>query len=100
MKKLNFKDFLKKYNLKIDTTNKSHLQRVYNYHMYPGGSKKCSAKGFVNIDNGSQVGTHWTCFVIRDNKSIHFDSFGGKPDTFLLYQLPKPIMYHNYKILI
>ena len=31
MTMLNFKAFLKKYSLKDDTVNESHLQRVYNY---------------------------------------------------------------------
>ena len=35
---------------------------------------------------------------VKDNKSYHFDSFGGKPDKFLLNQLPKPIINHKYKI--
>ena len=30
MKILNFKDFMKKYNLKDDTMNKSEIQRSYN----------------------------------------------------------------------
>ena len=28
-------------------------------------------------------GSHWTCFIIKDNKSYYFDSFGGQPDKFL-----------------
>ena len=98
MKILNFKDFMKNNNLKNDTMNESQLQRVYNYNIYPNYSKIYSDKGFVNIDNESQSGTHWTCFVIKSNKSYYFDSFGGAPDKFLLNQLPKPIIYHNYKI--
>ena len=98
MKLLNFKDFMKKYNLKNKTMNETELQRMYNYPIYPRDSKIYSDKGFVNIDNGSQVGTHWTAFYIKDNKSYYFDSFGGQPDKFLLKQLPKPIIYHNYKI--
>ena len=43
-------------------------------------------------------GSHWVCFIIKDNKSYYFDSFGGQPDKFPLNQLPKPIIYHNYKI--
>ena len=43
-------------------------------------------------------GSHWTCFYIKDNKSYYFDSFGGQPDKFLLNQLPKPIIYHYFKI--
>ena len=43
-------------------------------------------------------GSHWTCFIVKDNKSYYFDSFGGQPDKFLLNQLPKPLIYHNYKI--
>ena len=69
MKVLNFKDFMTKYNLKNDTTNESQLQRVYNYPIYPRDSKICSDKGYVNIDNGSVGGSHWTCLIVNDNKS-------------------------------
>ena len=98
MKILNFKDFMKKYNLKNDNMNASELQRVYNYPIYPTDYKLYSNRGFVNIDNGSRGGTQWTCFIVKDNKSYYFDFFGGQPDKFLLNQLPKPIKYHNYKI--
>ena len=98
MKILTFKDFFKKYNLKNITMNESQLQKIYNYPIYPRDSKIYSDKGFVNIDNGSMGGTHWTCFKVQDNKSFYVDSFGGQPDKFLLKQLPKPIIYHNYKI--
>ena len=69
MKLLNFKDFLKKYKLKNDTINESQLQKVYIYPIYPKDSKIYSDKRFVNIDNGSQVGSHWTCFIVKDKKS-------------------------------
>ena len=98
MKKLTLKDFMKKYNLKNDTMNESHIQKIYKYPIYSRDSKIYSDKGFVNIDNGSQNGTHWVAFVVKDNKSYYFDSYGGTPDKFLLNQLPKPIIYHNYKI--
>ena len=98
MKILNFKDFMKKYKLKNDTMNESQLQKIYNYPIYPRDSKIYSDKGFVNIDNGSMGGSHWVCFIVKDNKSFYFDSFGGQPDKFLLKQLPKPIIYHIYKI--
>ena len=89
---------MKKYNLKDDTMKESELQRVYKYPLYPRDSKKYSDRGFANIDDGSQQGTHWTCFIVKENKSNYFDSFGGTPDNFLLNQLLKPIIYHNYKI--
>ena len=95
---LNFKDFMKKYKLKNDTMNESQLQKIYNYPIYPRDSKIYSDKGFVNIDDGRMGGSHWTCFIKKDNKSYYFDSFGGQPDKFLLKQLPKLIIYHNYKI--
>ena len=98
MKVLNFKDFMEKNDLQNDTMNESHLQKVYNYPIYPRDSKIYSDKGFINIDNGSKRGTHWTCFIVKDKKSYYFDSFGGQPDKFLLNQLPKPIISHNYKI--
>ena len=98
MKTLTFQDFAKERKLKNNTMNESELQRVYNFRICPRDSKILSDRGFVNIDNGSQGGTHWTCFIVIDNKSFYFDSFGGQPDKFLLKQLSKPIIYHNYKI--
>ena len=98
MKIINFEDFMKKYKLKNDTMNESQLQRVYNFPIYPRVSRIHSDKGFLNIDNGSQGGTHWTCFIVKHNKSFYFDLFGGRPDEFLLNQLPKPIIYLSYKI--
>ena len=98
MKILTFKDFMKKYNLKNDTMNESELQKIYNYPIYPRDSKLYPDKGFINIDIGRMGGSHWTCFISKDNKSYYFDSFGGQPDKFLLKQLRKPIIYHNYKI--
>ena len=64
--------------------NASELQRIYNYAIYPRDSKIYSDNRFVKIDNGFQGGTHWTCFIVKDNKSYYFDSFGGQPDKFLL----------------
>ena len=98
MKILNFIDFMKKYKLKDDTMNESDLQRVYIYNIYPRVSKINSVRGFVNIDNGSMGGSHLTCFLVKENKSYYFDSFGGQRDKFLLKHLPKPLIYHNCKI--
>ena len=78
----------------------SDLKRVYNYKIYPRDSKITTKKGFVNIDNGEQGGTHWTCFLINKDGSFYFDSFGGNPDKFLLHQLPKPIIVNKYKFKI
>ena len=78
--------------------NESQLQKFCNYPIYPRDIKLYSDKGFVNIDNGSQSGSHWTCFIVKDSKSYYFDSFGGAPDNFLLNHLPKPVTYPNSKI--
>ena len=96
MKVLNFKGFMKKCISKNDTMNESQLQKVFNYPIYPRDSKIYSDKGFVNIDEGRMGGSHWTCFIVKDNKSFYFDSFGVQPDKFLFKHLPKPIIYHNY----
>ena len=69
MKVLNFKDFMKKCNLKNDTMNEFQVQKIYNYPIYPRDSQIYSDRGFVNIDNGAQGGTHWCVFYIKDNKS-------------------------------
>ena len=78
--------------------NESELQKIYNHPIYPRDSKIYSVRGFVNIGGYFNGGSHWCCFIIKDNKSYYFDSFGGAPDKFLLNQLPKPIIYHNFKI--
>ena len=74
------------------------LQKVYTYPKNPRDCKIYSKKGYVNIENGAQGGNHWTCFIIKNNNSFYFDSFGGQPDIFPLNQLPKPIIYQTYKI--
>ena len=78
--------------------NESELQRVFNYSVYPRDSKIHSDREFVNIDNGSQGSTDWVCFTVKENKSFYHDPFGGPSGKFLLKQLPKPILYQNYKI--
>ena len=98
MKVSNFKDFMKKYNSKKGTMNESQLQKIYNYPIHLRDSKIYSHKGFVNIDDGSRGGTHWTCFIVKDNKSYYYDSFSGQPEKFLPKRVPKPIIYSNYKI--
>ena len=98
MKIINFKDFTNKYISKNDTMNEIESQRIYNYLISPRDLKIYSYKGLVNIDDGSMNGSHWTCFIVKDNKSNYFDSFGGAPDKFLLNHLPKLLTYHNYKI--
>ena len=64
--------------------NESELQSVNNCKIYPRGSKIDSDKGFVNIDNGSQGGSHWKSFIVKDQKSFYFDSFGGSQINFYL----------------
>ena len=65
MKVLNFKDFMKKNYWKDNTVNEFELQRVYNYPIYTRYSKIYSDEGFVNNDNGSQGGSHWTSFIVK-----------------------------------
>ena len=88
---------MEKNNIKSDTVNESELQKVYIYHIYPRDSIITTKRGFVNIDDGSMGGTHWTCFYMTDNKSFYLDSFGGQRGKLFPNQLPKPIICHNYK---
>ena len=79
---------MKKCQLKNDAMNESQLQRVSDCKKHPRDRIITTNKGFINIDDGSQGGTHCVCFIIKHNKSFNFDSFGGAPDKFLLKQLP------------
>ena len=89
---LNLKNLMVKYNLKNDTMKESGFCK---FPIYPRDSKVYSDTTFVNIDNGSDVGTHWVCFIAKDKKILIFYSFGGHRDKILLNQLPKPINYHK-----
>ena len=97
MTTLGLSDFMKK-KLKDKTMDETDLQRNYNYPIYPGDSKIFSNKGSVIIDNDRKGGTHWTCSIVKDNKSYYFVSFDVHPDNFLFNQLVKPIKYHKHKI--
>ena len=52
--------------------NHLEIQGFYIYPLHPTGSKIHSDKRFVNIDNGPQGGTHWTCFKVKDKKIMLF----------------------------
>ena len=45
--------------------NESQLQKFFNYPICPRDSIIHSDTGFVSIDNGSQGGSHWVCFMIK-----------------------------------
>ena len=94
---LSLKDFMKKYNLRDDTMAESVLQQVYIFPIYPRGSKMYSDKGFVNKDDGSQGGSHWCCFVIKIRNPFTLTALDSILIFFSPYQLPKPIIYPNYK---
>ena len=70
---------MRKYNLRNNTINEFDLQRIYQFPFYPRDSKVYSDKGFVNIDNASMGRSHWTCFIIKNNKSYCFDAINGQP---------------------
>ena len=97
---LTLERFMKSYGLKNQIMKTSELlEKLYKIkisgvEIYPRDSIINSTKGICNIDNGSQGGTHWVAF----EGSSYFDSFGGPPDQWLIKQLPKPIIYHNYII--
>ena len=80
----NLKDFMENNNLEKDTRNESELQRVYNYKIYPRDSITTTVKGCVIIDNGKMGGSHWTCYLLKDNKSFYFGSFEGQRYKFLI----------------
>ena len=75
---------MKNCNLEDGTMNESYLQKIFSYPILPRDWKIYSDKIFVNLDYGSQGGTNWTCFYIKDNRSYYFDLFAGQPDKFLL----------------
>ena len=78
MKVLYFKTFTKKYKSRNDKMNESESQRVQKTSINPRDSKIHSTQRFVDIDNGSQGGTHWCAYYAKDNKSYYFYSFGGQ----------------------
>ena len=94
MKRLKFKDFMQKYILEHDTLNESKLRRIFKYPIYPKDSKINSNRRFVKTEHGRMGGSPWTCFYVKNNESLYFDSFGGQPAKILLNQIPKPVLCH------
>ena len=74
------------------------IEKVNKYPINPTDSKSLkNTKGFIIIDNGQMVGTHWTCLFFHERwETIHL--LGAAPDRYLLNQLTKPTIHHNYKI--
>ena len=91
---------MKTFNLENNTMNESDLQRLYNFSIHPRNSKVYSDKRFVIIDNGSQGGTHWTCFSIKViNHSILIHSVVSQIKFYSInYQNQKQITIIDYKI--
>ena len=98
VKVLNIEIFMRKFSSKNDTMKGSELQRYYNYPIYPRVSKIITDKGFINLDDGRMEATPWGCFTVKDNNFYYSDNCGGQPGKFLLKQISKPIIYHNYKM--
>ena len=88
---------IKEYGLEDQTMTETDLKIVYIFSIFPRHSIITADKGFLNTGDGSMGGSHWTCFYMKDNKSFHFDSFGGQANKSLLQQLPKPITSHEFK---
>ena len=84
MKILNFKDFMKK-NIIKKSKYESELRITYKYPIYPRGSKFYSDRGFVNIDNGSQCGIHWTCFLVKITNHTAFTLLAVSRKNFNLF---------------
>ena len=45
------------------------IYKEFSYPIYPRDSRLKSDREFLHIDNGSQGGSHWTCFIITGKKS-------------------------------
>lgn len=51
----------------------------------------------INLDNTDGPGTHWVCYIKRDNYVIYYDSFGIQPPSELLHYLgPRVHIDYNY----
>ena len=71
------------------------LTRKLNVSVYTRDSKTITPQRLVNIDNGEQSGTHWTCFQM---KNIFFDSIEVSPEKISPEQVSKSIVSDNYNI--
>ena len=91
------KGIMEKSNLEDDTTSENGLKKIYDSSIYPRDSLITKDKRFVNIDNGSMGGSHWTCFHIKITDFftlIHLvDS-----QTIIFKQLQYPKTFQSFKI--
>ena len=54
--------------------------------------------GIVNLDSSRNEGSHWCCYLKKDDKKIYFDSFGIQPPHEIVKYLKSPILYNTYQI--
>lgn len=53
----------------------------------------------INHDSIQNHGTHWSCYVKKDENVFYFDSFGKlpPPKELIIYLGSKCVIYYNYK---
>ena len=94
---MDFKNFLKKYNLENKTTSNVKISEVINklkikdFGIYMRNDTLTTKQGIINLD--TKKGTHWVCFY----EQYYFDSFGVRPPKNIERQL-KPLTFSTYKI--
>ena len=107
---LTLKDFMTNFNLKNKRMTNTEVQSKFyeivyfkNLGLYARNSvqKRPPKLGLINIEGGSQGGTHWTSLYTTNfptPRTCSFRSFGVYLDSWLMKKLLNPIIWHNYKI--
>ena len=84
------------YDIKDDTMNESESNTVTTYCFFPRDSKRTTNREIVILGDGSLGMTDWTCFHVKDNRTLYLDSLVEQTDKVFLKQLPKTNTFHNY----
>ena len=54
--------------------------------------------GILNLDSIRNAGTHWTCWIKKQNTFCYFDSFGVQPPREFETYVDCDILYSTYQI--
>ena len=63
-------------NLKIDEILKNNLHYIGTYSKDNVPILKNNQSTIINLQDLNQVGSHWTCYLKRNDKIFYFDSYG------------------------
>jgi hypothetical protein len=92
--------------VKTKSNFKSQFRGVFLRDEFPlpvstGATAAAAAKmehcAIVNLDSYTGTGSHWVCYMVKNNRAEYYDSFGLPPFKELIEYLHEYDIYYNHR---